>query len=572
MSCLTKITFMSGRTRLPPPIPATAVEQADALLTHLASRKQPWLAVEIPQRLVYLRRCMEGVLAVARPWADAACRAKGIDPLSSLAGEEWVVGPLATLRNLRLLARALAAGGQPQPVRWQVRPSGQVVAQVFPETWLDRLLWRGFRAEVWLEPDRLPTQGAIYRQKPALGQVALVLGAGNVSSIAPMDTLHKLFVEDQVVLLKMSPVNAYIGPFLAQAFQPLLEAGFLGIVYGDAELGQYLCHQPQVDTVHITGSHHTHDAIVWGSTPEERSQRKAAAQPLLTKPISSELGCVTPVLVVPGPWSPSDLAFQARHIASMVAHNASCNCTAAKVVLTAQGWPQREAFLQQLRQALAAIPTRRAYYPGAQARYQAFLQHYPQAQALGPQTEQTLPWTIIPDVPAREGEYALTEEAFCGVLAEVSLEATGAADFLAQAVEFANRAIWGTLSCVLLVHPATQKAQAAALDRAIADLRYGGIGINAWTGALYFLSVTTWGAFPGHSLAEIGSGRGVVHNTYLFDHPQKSIVRAPFRITPTPTWFATHQNLRQLSQQLLNFEAAPTGDKLPKVICAALRG
>ena len=91
-----------------------------------------------------------------------------------------------------------------------------------------------------------------------------MLGAGNVSAIAALDSLHKLFAENQVVLLKMNPVNAYVGEFLEKALQPLIQAGFLAIVYGDAELGRYLCQHPQIETIHITGSHQTHDAIVWG--------------------------------------------------------------------------------------------------------------------------------------------------------------------------------------------------------------------------------------------------------------------------------------------------------------------
>ena len=29
-------------------------------------------------------------------------------------------------------------------------------------------------------------------------------------------------------------------------------------------------------------------------------------------------------------------------------------------------------------------------------------------------------------------------------------------------------------------------------------------------------------------MADVGSGLGAVHNTYLFDHPQKAVVRTPF--------------------------------------------
>ena len=551
-------------------IAATSFERADAIAAQLASRKDAWVQVGIPERIAYLHRCIKGVQAVAQPWTEATCRAKGIDPTTNAAGEEWLAGPMCVLQNLQQLVKALKARGQPQPSRQYKRSDGQVVAQVFPGNLTDRLLWRGFSAEVWIQPGQPSSQGAIYREKSSAGKVALVLGAGNVSSIAPMDTLYKLFVEDQVVVLKMNPVNEYIGPFLERAFQSLREDGFYDIVYGGADLGSYLTRHPEIDTVHITGSHHTHNAIVWGSTPEEK-RRKAVNEPL-SKPISSELGCVTPVLVVPGPWSEADIAFQARHVASMVAHNASFNCVAAKAVVTAKGWDQREAFLARLHQELAAIPPRQAYYPGAQQRYQAFLDHYPQSQALAPRTEQIVPWTVIPEVSPEQEEYALTHEAFCGVLAEVTLDVVDAGEFLTQAVDFVNQKVWGTLSCVLLVHPETQKAYAAELEEAIATLRYGGIGLNVWTGINYSLGVTTWGAFPGHSLTDICSGRGVVHNTYLFDHPQKSVVRAPFRIMPTPAWFVTHKNLLQLGKRLTAFEAAPTWDKFLSVILAAIKG
>jgi acyl-CoA reductase-like NAD-dependent aldehyde dehydrogenase len=551
-------------------IPTTSFERADAIATQLANHKDAWVELGILERITYLRRCLDGVMAIAELWAETACQAKGIEPNSSLAGEEWIAGPLATVRNLRLLIQALEAGGQPQPKGWRTRLDGQTVAQVFPENWMDRLLWMGFTAEVWIEPGQPPTQGAIYRESHD-GKVALVLGAGNISSIASMDTLYKLFVEDQVVVLKMNPVNEYVGPLLEQAFQSLQADGFFDVVYGGAELGSYLCQHPQIDTVHITGSYQTHDAIVWGSTLAEQKQRKAAQKPLLSKLITSELGCVTPVLVVPGSWSQADIVFQARHVASMVAHNASFNCTAAKVIVTAKGWKQRQAFLTQLHRELAAIPARQAYYPGAQQRYQRFLEHYPQAQALAPRTEQSVPWTVS-EVSPELGEYALTHEAFCGVLAEVALEAVNAPEFLTQAVEFANQKIWGTLSCNLLIDPVTEKSCAVELEEAIANLRYGGIGVNVWTGVVYLMGIPTWGAFPGQSLTDIGSGRGVVHNTYLFDHPQKSVVRAPFRIRPTPVWFANHRNLLQLAKRLIAFEAAPAWNKLPGVFIAALKG
>ncbi|KAM3115441.1 aldehyde dehydrogenase family protein [Phormidesmis sp. 146-33] len=535
----------------------TSTHEADRAIDQLSDRKQVWITTDTSRRIEYLHRCIKSVIAVAEEWSNAACIAKGIDPTSQLAGEEWMAGAVATLLNIRQLITSLQAIGQPRSVKIHTRSNDQIVAQVFPRSFVDRLLWLGFRGEIWIEPGKPATQGLIYHNKPANGKVALVLGAGNISSIAPMDTLYKLFVADQVVLLKMNPVNDYMGAILEQALQPLIADGFVQIVYGGADLGRYLCQHSQIDTIHMTGSAQTHDAIVWGNS-----------QTPLQKPITSELGCVTPILVVPGDWSASDLAFQARHVASMVVHNASFNCAAAQVLVTSKSWPQREAFLTQLKQELAKIPARQAYYPGAEERYQAFLDRYPQAEIVGEKVAGSVPWTVISKVD----EYALTTEAFCGIVAEVQLEEAEVKSFLIAAVEFANTKIWGNLSCMVLIDSVTQKHCARELEHAIAHLQYGAIGINVWTGIIYFLSSLTWGAFPGNSLKNIQSGCGIVHNTDLFEHPQKSVLRAPFRIRPTPSWFAGHKTILPLAQAFATLQAAPNWRQFIKVAWLGLWG
>jgi acyl-CoA reductase-like NAD-dependent aldehyde dehydrogenase len=503
---------------------------------------------------------------------EGGCRLKGISEGDTLAGEEWIAGPWQTVRNARLLITALEQLGQPKPPKVYARPDGQQVAKVFPATMHDKIMFGGFTGEVWLEPGLPATQGRIYREPSGDGKVALVLGAGNVTSIAPMDALYKLFAENEVVILKMNPVNAHVGPRLEEAFKSLIDDGFLAIVYGGAEVGAHLASHPKIDTLHVTGSDRTYDAIVWGGNREEQEQRKRAGTKMNARPFSAELGCVTPVMVVPGPWSESDLEFQARQVAGMVAQNASFNCNAAKVLVVARGWLQRDTFLRKVHEAIARTRARKAYYPGAEDRYRSFLANYPQARVLGTSGEGVVPWTIIPDVPDTKGEYALNTEAFCGVLAEVTLDATTAPEFLAKAVDFANERCWGTLSCSLLVHPTTADEHAAEVDRAIANLRYGGIGINCWAASVYALVTTTWGAFPGHPPEDIQSGAGVVHNAFLFDHPQKSVVRAPFRIRPTPAWFADHKNLAALGRQLTLLEASPSWGKLGRVVLEALKG
>jgi hypothetical protein len=63
-----------------------------------------------------------------------------------------------------------------------------------------------------------------------------------------------------------------------------------------------------------------------------------------------------------------------------------------------------------------------------------------------------------------------------------------------------------------------------------------------------------------------------VHNALLFDHPQKSVVRAPFRIRPTPAWFTDHKNLPELGRRLVAYEQAPTWKKLFPVALAGIKG
>lgn len=560
----------------PPAVPATPIDEVDAAVARLNANAQKWVDTSIPRRIELLESCVKTTLEAAEGWVEAARRAKGIPDGDQRIGEEWLGGPMTLVRNIRLLIDTLKEGGEPRIPRMEERPDGQKVAVVFPRNFTEKLIFTGFKGEVWIEPGKQPTQGRIYREKKAgqrpEGGVALVLGAGNVASIGPMDALYKLFVDDEVVICKTNPVNAYLGEFWAHSLQALVDEGVFEVVHGGAEVGAHLCEHDDVVSIHITGSDRTHDAIVWGADPEERERRMAADDPKLDKPISSELGAVTPVMVVPGDWSEKDLVFQARHVAGMVANNGSFNCNAAKVLVVQKDWKHKERFLQLVKEKLGNIPARKAYYPGAKDRYQGFLSNYPQAQALGSGGEDVVPWTVIPDVPAREGEYALTNEAFCGVLALVELDVPDAGAFIDRMVGFANDECWGTLSCMILIDPKTEKAHKERFEKAIGELRYGGIGVNVWAGVIYGAVSTTWGAHPGHTLKDIQSGRGFVHNTYLIDHPLKSVLRAPFNIFPLPVWFADHRNSIELGRRMTDFEAYPSIFKVPKVAFAALKG
>jgi acyl-CoA reductase-like NAD-dependent aldehyde dehydrogenase len=563
-------------------MPPTPVAEVDRALADLSSAKQRWTALGVRERIGLLERLVASTGAVASRWVEAALEAKGLRQGTPQAGEEWLAGPMVTIRNLRLLARSLrdveAVGYPRTPGSPYRRADGKVAVPVFPAAIFDRLLFSGFRAEIWMQPgvtlaNLRETQAVAYRRAPQ-GKVALVLGAGNVSSIGPMDALYKLFAESQVVALKMNPVNEYLGPVFAEALRPLIEAGVLRILYGGAAEGAALCQHPVVDEIHVTGSDKTHDAIVFGPGAEGR-RNKQNGTPINARRVTSELGNVSAIIVVPGPWTSADLEFHAANLASMLANNAGFNCNATRVIVQHAAWPQRQALLDAMRRAFASAATRRAYYPGARDRFASFRAAHPEAEALGSPGEGELPWLLIAGLdPSRRDDICFTTEAFCSVTSEVGIEGASITDYVRRAVAFVNDTLWGTLNAGLIVHPRSLRdgEVAAVVDEAIADLRAGSVVVNHWPAISYALVCTPWGAFPGHGARDIRSGSGVVHNTYLFDKPEKSVVYGPFRVFPRPAWFVDNRNAHEIGERMTRFEASPSVARLPGLLWAALRG
>ena len=557
----------------------------DAAVAALQEKTRAWTAVSVRERIDLVAELTRTFLQVADRWAAACIEAEGLDPVHGYA-EEALVGPYFVLRNLRLLKIALQdieKHGRPRiPGSVRTLPSGQVAARVFPFDLWDRIFYAGVTADVWMEPgvtaESLPsTQAVAYTSGDRPGGVALVLGAGNVSSIGPMDALYKLFVEDLVVLYKTHPLNAYLAPLMEEGMRPLIERGFLRIVHGGADVGEYLCRHPGVDEIHITGSDRTYDAIVYG-TGEEGRQRKQRDEPRLAKRFTAELGNVSPVIVVPGPagaWSDGDIRYHAENLVTMLVNNAGFNCNATRLVIQHAASPERQRLLAGLRAVLRNTPPRKAWYTGAADRFDAFLAAHPEAERFGDRRGDDLPWALIPGVdPSHTGDITFTTEAFCGVFAETGLEAGSVAEYLRRAVQLANETLWGTLNATLIVHPAALRDPevARAVEQAIADLHYGTVTVNHWAAIGYGLVVTPWGAFPGHTRRDIQSGTGVVHNTLMFSRPQKTVVRAPFTVWPKPVWFATHRTAHKITPKLVRFEAEPSAAKLPGIFSLALRG
>lgn len=563
----------------------------DRDLQLLANNRSRWVGTSIAERIAILNEIKDAVQAVSKAWAHTAASQKGIAAGSALVGEEWLSGPytvLAYCNQMMLTLSKVQDKEHLNGVPLRTLPNGQLAARVLPHSIWDHLLLSGVKVDVWMQPgvntDNLKAHTAgIYDARSPLhktGKLGLVLGAGNIAAIAPLDVFHKLFAENEVVLLKMNPVNDYLIEFLTPALKPLIDRGFLRIVRGGADVGQYLCTHDAVESIHITGAGASHDAIVWG-TGAVGAANKAANTPQNTRPISSELGAVCPTIVVPGPWSQADIRFQAEQVATQKLHNAGFNCVACQVLVLPKAWDQKNAFLSELKTVLSHSEARSLYYPGASARLAEFCTNNPDYTPLKRVDGQDFVLSTLDTSNPK----ARTTEVFAPAMNVTELDASDPQAYLIAAIRFANEQLYGTLGANIVIHPATiAQIGRPRLEAMLAELRYGTIAINAWTGMGFLTAQATWGAFPGHTLADVQSGIGVVHNSLLFDRPERTLVEAPFRpfprnllsgsftLLPRPPWFVTHQKGAILGQLLTAFQHRPSFLKIPRIFLNALLG
>jgi aldehyde dehydrogenase (NAD(P)+) len=549
-------------------------EGLDRELRSLAGNRARWARLPIGRKLDYVREIRQRVVDYAEEWVRVGVEQKGLDRDSPLVGaEEWLGGPYASLNWLTDMGRTLSllesGGDLLQGIPVSSLPNGQVSVRVQPGSVTDRLLTPGSSLDVWMQPGVTEwtlrdTMASFYRQRDPSGRLLVVLGAGNVSALPFSDTVYYLFARGDVVVLKMNPVNDVFQPVLEKLLQPLVRDGFLRFVRGGADVGQYLTQHELVEAVHITGSAATHDAVVYG-TGEEGARRKAADEPVIDKPVYSELGGVGPTIVVPGPWSKGDLAYQAEHIAVQALHNAGHVCVSAQVLVLPSGWSKRAAAEEAVRTALDVSTPRAAYYPGTQQRLDTLRAHTPEPEVIGGDSRRT----FLAGVDPASDHPVFQQEMFAPMLASTHIDGGDPVEYLHNAVTFANDRLDGTLGANILIHPVTARKLGPALRRAIADLRYGNIAINTWSVAIYASARGAWGAHPGHTRSDIQSGTGVVRNTLLFDKPQKNVIRAPFRQYPKPPIFLNHPAATPAARAFIGFLAQPSPLRMMKVLGAA---
>lgn len=561
----------------------------DTAIGELRSSKDEWATLAIDEKIDLLDRLRTRTVEHARDWVERAVKAKGLSMDSPLAGEEWLGGPYGLIDTINTLEATLTRIKDGRDVldgyKVSERRDGQVVVQVMPSTVADKLLFSGSSVEVWMEPevtvDTLrDTIGEFYRQTDPTGSVCLILGAGNVASIPPLDLLYKLFNEGRVAVLKMNPVNDYLGDAFEAIFEDFIDAGYVRFVYGGGDVGAYLTAHDGVDVIHITGSSRTYNAIRYGTGDEGEANRRADT-PINNKPITAELGGVSPTIVVPGDWSRADLRFQAENVVTQKMNNSGFNCIASQVLILPESWDLTDPFLDEVRSVLGQIEDRDPYYPGTAERCAAVQAGSGTVEVFGNEAKRFLVTGLDPAVV---DDPAFVTEYFAPALAVVTLPSPDVASYMSSATVFANEVLEGSLGANVIVHPKTEKAHREAFTTMIGDLHYGGIGVNVWSAFVYLASKAPWGAFPGNSPNAVGSGIGVVHNALMFGKPQRTVARGPFapshrtlgkgefHLAPKPVWFVTNRQMNTAAEHFVAFVASGKTTDMMKVVASAIRG
>eukprot|EP01119_Soliformovum_irregulare_P013250 TRINITY_DN3514_c3_g1_i2.p1 TRINITY_DN3514_c3_g1~~TRINITY_DN3514_c3_g1_i2.p1 ORF type:complete len:508 (+),score=163.11 TRINITY_DN3514_c3_g1_i2:11-1534(+) len=443
----------------------------------LADHRKEWLKVTFKERSAILDQIVNNCQRVQTKWVKLASEAKKVTETTEELNNVWII--IRLCRQLQYtFEEAIKAQEKDKPIQFTPPPKVMQVDGQYRVIVQDpsSVTLPGIQAEVWIHPGKPLQQGGLlmetFQQEEPL--ISLVLGAGNQSSISMSDALYKLFNENQVVIFKHNPVLDYFYDIMEEVFQPLIQRNVFHHVKGGADEGAFLCHLDQIDTIHMTGSEKVFNLIHWGSPkPDPETQTPQ------TKPITSELGCVTPWIFAGGDWSDADLKYHANNLAGCIAQNCSFNCVAPKVLVFPKDWEHKEKFWTLLQEHMNDLPLRFAYYPGATDRFATFCQKYPQTKLIREKDTHDLylPWAMIDDVPTNnKTEYCFSNEAFCPIITSVSIENSGIPDFLEKATKFCNEKLWGNLSCTILVHPAVQKIYDREVETAVKNLKYGCVG------------------------------------------------------------------------------------------------
>jgi acyl-CoA reductase-like NAD-dependent aldehyde dehydrogenase len=378
-----------------------------------------------------------------------------------------------------------------------------------------------------------------------------VLGAGNVASSFEM--IRALFVDSCVVIHKPHHLNVAADEVWEKVLRPLVDVR--AVAFCPPSEGRALTRDPRLTKIYFTGGTGSAKAIMAATDTE----------------LVSECGGNNPCVIVPGdrPWTDREIRHQALQIATIIKISGGAICGRTQTFVTSRQWPQRRQLLDAVEVALRDLtPGNTASYPGSDATLAAFRDAYPASRLIQPRDAAPASQVLVIEDVGTDG-FALDTEAFCQVMGEVALDvAPGVETFLPAAVEFCNERLLGTLAATVLVDEHTRTAHRAAVDRAVADLRYGAVGVNTMPPTIWANPYLIWGG--NEEGREFVSGRGDFGNLLGYEKTEKSVVVSGFT-SPGHLIMTDKKAWLDLSTRVARYTIRPSWPRLLRLALTATR-
>ncbi len=540
----------------------------DRNISKLRVNSAEFLNLDKTNLISMLEQTVDNIKTISYYWASLSSEKKG-HLTKSKEGEEWIGGPFSCIYAFQYFIDYLQNDDGLDVTKFDESTKSY---KVFPTKNIEKLLFPFLEGEIRFGKNLNFNQINEYRgfanrfnnNKP---KITLILGAGNVSSIPVLDALFHMIAHKSVIYIKLNPVNDYLLPIFTQVFEPFISRGFMIITEGDMEASKYLTEHEGFQQIHLTGSNYTYENIVYGRTLSDKERSLKTLPKINKKPITTELGNVTPIIVHPGNWSRAEIRHQAKKIVTAKLNNSGFNCIAAQVIILPKNWKHTDKLKRDIKYYLKKVGDTTSYYPGASENLNDLVQteNYDQINNLSCSTP-----FLVSDLNL-EKEYA-NKEVWSTALYFQELPYSTYENFCSKAVDYVNNHLWGNLGVTVLIKNHKKKTNQGILNTYIEELKYGTVAINEWSALGFVIPTLPWGGYPGNKDNDIQSGQGYVHNALLFESPQKGIVYSRFRLSPLidPPWFVTNKKAHRIFRHLTYYQATKSKINLIKLIFSTL--
>ncbi len=539
----------------------------DRFITTLRTKSKEYNSINNVQLASMLEETISNIKEVSFFWATICSDNKGTTKTPA-EGEEWLGGPFASVLATQYYIKSLTNDDDLTEKKYNSEENSY---KVFPNNFIERITFPFIDAKVIFNKsmsfDDINKYRGFSKRYDIDPSITLVLGAGNFSSIPYLDVLYHLITRKSVILLKLNPVNEYLKPVFEKVFQNFIERGYIIVTTGNIDESKYMATHQGINYIHLTGSDKTFEDIVYGRELTDKERKSKSLSKINNKPITSELGNVTPIIIHPGKWTTSDIKYQARKIVTAKLNNNGFNCIAAQVVVLPDGWGQTETLIKYVKHYMSKAKERKAYYPESIERLEKLEKDkgYERVNALS---------CVTPHLTREIKAYSKFEidEVWSSTIYFKKIEYSSIEDFAHKAIAYCNNELWGNLGVSVIIKDHDRKFNKHITNLYIDELRYGTVAINEWAAIGYIIPQLPWGGYPGNKDNDIQSGQSVVHNSMLFESPLKGVVNTKFRISKIidPPWFVTNKKARRLFKNLTYYQINNSNINFLKLIFAAL--